>query len=192
MSTPRQLVEITAEILGISEATVVVHDRNLATAPTPLRSVAGRGRAAARVTASDAVNLLIAVAASESVKDSAKTVLLYRDLRGDDAIECGVRRYDDLPANHTFGEGLAALIEAAAASEITLHRDLNLKVTFFGPRARAKIEWEIDGRASWTLFESSSKRPARADFAPVGDLERMTTFTESTIFRLGAAVGDHR
>jgi hypothetical protein len=190
VATPRQLVEATAEILGISEATVNVHDRNLATAPTPLRSVAGRGRAAARITAGDAANLLIAVAASESVKDSAKTVLAYRDLVGESAVNSGIRRYDELPANHTFGQALAALIEAAAAKEITLRRKFNLNITCFGPRAKAKIEWEIDGKGSWTVYEPPSKWPLKNKLIPVGDLERMTTVTENTIFRLGAAVGD--
>ncbi len=192
MATPRQLVEDTAEILGVSEATVVVHDRNLATAPTPLRSVAGRGRAAARVTAGDAANLLIAVAASESVKDSAKTVLAYRDLVGGSAVDSGIQSYDELPARHTFGQALAALIEAAAAKEITQSRNLNLTVTCRGPRATAKIEWEINGKSSWTLYEPQSKWPARTKLRPVGDLERMTTVTENTIFRLGAAVADSR
>src|SRR4051794_4482709 len=100
LGSPRQLVECTAEILGVSEGTVVVHDRNLATSPTPLRSVGGRGRAVAKVTAEDAANLLIAVAASDSVKNSAKTVLAYRDLQGGHAISSGVRRFDELPAYH--------------------------------------------------------------------------------------------
>jgi hypothetical protein len=192
MATPRQLVEATAEILGVSVATVVVHDRNLATAPTPLRSVAGRGRAAARVTAGDAANLLMAVAASESVKDSAKTVLAYRDLVGESAVNSGIHSYDELPANHTFGQALAALIEAAAAKEITQSRKFNLTVTCLGPRPKAKIEWEINGKSSWTLYEPRSKWPVQTRLIPVGDLERMTTVTENTIFRLGAAVGDSR
>src|ERR1700730_14250528 len=189
MATPRQLVEATAEILGVSVATVVVHDRNLATAPTPLRTVAGRGRAAAKVTAGDAANLLIAVAASESVKDSAKTVFAYRDLSGENAVNSGIHRFDELPANHTFGQALGALIEAAATEEITLSRKLNLKVTFFGPRAKAKIEWEITGKGSWAVYEPPSKWPAKTKLIPVGDLVRMTTVTENTIIRLGAAVG---
>jgi hypothetical protein len=190
MATPRQLVEVTAEILGVSRATVVVHDRNLATAPTPLRSVAGRGRAAARVTAGDAANLLIAVAASVSVKDSAKTVLAYRDLLGESALNSGIRSYDELPADHTFGQALAALIEAAAAKEIVLNRKLNLNVTCFGPRAKAKIEWEINGRSSWSVYEPRSKWPERTMLTSVGDLEWTATVTESTIFRLGAALGE--
>jgi hypothetical protein len=190
VATPRQLVQATAEILGLSEATVIVHDRNLATAPTPLRTVAGRGRAAARVTAGDAANLLIAVAASESVKDSAKTVLAYRNLLGESVVNSGILRYDELPANHTFGQALAALIEAAAAKEITPSRKFNLKVTFFAPRTKVRIEWEINGKSSWTVYEPRSKWPEKTKLIPVGDLERMITVTESTIFRLGAAVGD--
>lgn len=170
---------------------MIVHDRNLATAPTPLRSVAGRGRAVAKVTASDAANLLMAVAASESVKDSAKTVLLYRDLRGEDAVKSGIQRYDDLPANHTFGDGLIALIEAAAAKELTVTKELNLRISFFGPRVRAKIDWVMEGRSSGTFFEPPSKWPAKRELVPVGDLERTITVTENTIVRLGAAVGDH-
>jgi len=189
LTTPRQLVEIIADILGISEATVIVHDRNLATAPTPLRSVAGRGRAAAKVTANDAANLLVAVAASESVKDSVKTVLTYRDLVGESAVASGIRRFDHLPTPHTLGEGLSALIGAAADNEMTMRRTLDLKITFFGPRPKSKIEWQIDGAASWNIYEQPSRWPAKTKLVPVGDLERMTTITESTIFRLGAAVG---
>jgi len=189
MATPRQLVEIVAEIVGVSVATVIVHDRNLSTAPVPLRTVAGRGRAAAKVTAIDAANLLIAVAASESVKDSVKTVLNYRDLRGEKTIASGVRRYDELPANHTFGQALAAFIEAAAAKEITLSRKFNLKLMFYGPRPKAEIEWKINGHGSSTMYEPKSKWPARDKLANVGDLERMTTITENTIFCVGEKIG---
>jgi hypothetical protein len=108
MATPRQLVETLAGVLGISVATVIVHDRNLSTAPLPLRTVAGRGRAAAKITAVDAANLLIAVAASESVKDSVRTVLTYGGLRAEKSKKrTGVRSFDELPASHTLGEALA-------------------------------------------------------------------------------------
>jgi hypothetical protein len=188
MTTPRQLVETVAGIMGVSAATVIVHDRNLATAPVPLRTVAGRGRAAARVTAVDAANLVIAVAASESVKDSIATVMNYRDLRGKkdkNALACGVRRYDDLPANHTFGQALAAFIDAAAAKEISV--SLNLFITFYWPRLKVRISWG-EGYSGAT-YEPKSKLPAREKLVDVGDLERMTSITEKTIFRVGAAVG---
>jgi hypothetical protein len=189
MTTPRQLVEKTSEILGISMATLIVHDRNLATAPTPLRSVAGRGRAAARVTAVDAANLLIAAVASESVKDSVKTVLAYRDLVADGPIDMGVRMYDELTENHTLGAGLTSLIQAAASQEITSNQKFNLRITFYSPRPEAKIEWTIDETASWTIYSLPNIFPARRELQKVGDLEKTSAITESTILYLGAAVG---
>jgi hypothetical protein len=187
MATPRQLVEIVAEIMGVSTATVIVHDRNLATAPVPLRTVAGRGRAAARVTAVDAANLVIAVAASESVKDSVATVMKYRDLLGKkdkDASASGVRKYDSLPANHTFGQALAAFIDAAAAKETSI--SLDLYVTFYSPQLKARIDW---AGFSGAMYEPKSKSPTRDKLVNVGDLERLTSITQKTIFHVGAAVG---
>jgi hypothetical protein len=189
MATPRELVETVAESLGTSVGTVVVHDRNLSTAPVPLRTVAGRGRAAARVTYVDAVNLLIAAAASESAKDSVMTVLAYRDLRNRVAHpSSGVQQYDELPAHHTFGQGLTAFIVAAATKAFTSGK-LNLKFKFFGPRPKAKIEWEEDGQRFCTLYDSISRRPARDKGGPLGDLERSITITEKSIFRIGDTVG---
>ena len=190
MATPRQLVETVAKVLGVSVATVIVHDRNLATAPVPLRTVAGRGRAAARVTAVDAANLLIAVAGSASVKDSIATVTAYRDLPGKkdrNASACGVRRYDELPARHTFGRALAAFIFAAAAKEIPL--GLTISFRFFGPPVTAaRIDWRglSEDEFSGSTYEKKSNRDMIND---VGDLERQTYFTERTIFCVGAAIG---
>jgi hypothetical protein len=189
MATPRQLVETVAEVLGVSVATVIVHDRNLSTAPVPLRTVAGRGRAAAKITAVDAANLLIAVAASASVKDSVATVIRYRDLpvkKHKNSSMSGVRRYDDLPANHTFGQALAAFIDAAAAKEIPV--SLSLFVKLFEPRTKARIDWNGDDHPGAT-YEPNSKLPTRVKVVDVGDLERLTSISEKTILRVGAAVG---
>jgi hypothetical protein len=182
-ATPRQLVEIVAEVTGVSAATVTVHDRNLATAPVPLRSVAGRGRAVAKVTAGDAANLVIAVAASESVKDSVATVNIYRDLRGKkdkSHIAIGVPAYDELPANHTLGQGLAALIDAAAAA-----KSQNFDVTFYWPKRKVRIDWGDGDGYSGVTYESKSKLPPRVD-----DLKKTTSISQSTIFRIGYALAE--
>src|SRR5439155_17694246 len=62
MATPGQLVKCIAEALGIPEPTVVQYDRLLA--ENGLRSKGGRGTSAAKVTAVDAANLLIAIMGS--------------------------------------------------------------------------------------------------------------------------------
>jgi hypothetical protein len=194
MATPKQLVQAVAEILAISEATVMVHDRNLATAtPTALRSVAGRGRAAARMTARDAATLLIAVVASSNVKDSAKAVADYGGLVADPRYESTIKRYDDLPLDHTFRDALTALIEAAAADEIG--QGFGLAITLRGPRPFAKIEWTYQGNTSDTYYEPPSPpwsrdRPPVVETFKIGDMTRTVKFTENTILYLGAAIGD--
>ena len=149
MATPKQLVEKAAEITGVSVATVIVHDRNLSN--SSLRTVAGRGRAAAKVTAEDAANLLIAIAASELVKDSAATVLKYRKLVAVHDLKCGISSYDRLAHGHTFGDALTSLFLAASTGEITYAEDLKMKVVFRNPRVTARIEWSIDGHAEFRM-----------------------------------------
>lgn len=82
MATPGELVHAIAEALGVPEPTVVVHDRNLVVAG--LRTKGGRGRSAAKITANDAANLLIAVAGSTgynaAIKDSASTATAFMRL----------------------------------------------------------------------------------------------------------------
>lgn len=190
MATPRTLVEKLSEILGVSPATVTVHDRNLSSAPTPLRTVAGRGRAAARVTAIDAANLLIAAVASESVKDSVAAVLTYGALSGEHAVVSGIARFDELPHTHTLSEALVALIQAASAKEIIESRGFSLKISFLSPRAEAKIEWTVNDRSSWNVYSVPTQWPAKSTAKYVGDLERTATVTDSTILYLGATVGD--
>ena len=188
MTTPRQLVEIMAEILNVSEPTVVVHDRNLAAAQ--LRSMAGRGRAAAIVTAEDAANLLVAVAASVSVKDSAIAVRHYgNNLRVVHPFLSGIRRYDRLPIPHSFQHALCTLIEAAALEEIDSERFIN--IAFLGPFPRAEIELKSKDTVTKVSYVTSSRKGGveQHNRLVTGDLQRMTTVTQNTIFRLGKAIG---
>jgi hypothetical protein len=75
MATPGELIELIGAVTDVPVATVTQHDRNLFL--SGLRTKGGRGTSAAKVTARDAANLLVAVLASEKVKDSARTVLRY-------------------------------------------------------------------------------------------------------------------
>jgi hypothetical protein len=191
MATPRQLVETVAEVLGVSVATVIVHDRNLSTAPVPLRTVAGRGRAAAKITAVDAANLLIAVAASESVKNSVWTVLTYGGLRGSKfrTTPSGIPSIDRLPASHTLGEGLAAFIDAVAAEELN-PKTFSSTVRFYGPRPRADIQYHTP-ETPRSMGEESigyELKPKAKWPSESGDMFRTTEFSEITILRVGAII----
>jgi hypothetical protein len=206
MATPRQLVETVAEVLGISVATVIVHDRNLSTAPVPLRTVAGRGRAAAKITAVDAANLLIAVAASDSVKNSVSTVLTYAGLRAGSRTTrkgyssfastspTGIRSIDALPVGHTFGEFLAALIDGVATKELR-PEEFTSTVRFNGPRPSADIEWTFPERQENEHHNLRAEdmeyklAPKKKWPGESGDMFRTTEFSEQTILRVGGVVG---
>jgi len=114
MATPAQLVHTVALVLGVPESRVINHDRNLAKAG--IRPVGGRGTGAAHMTPIDAAALLIAVVASDEVRESVTAVTQYGSLQRtgsspEYAWPSGlVQTIDELPERHTFKEGLAALI----------------------------------------------------------------------------------
>lgn len=132
MATPGDLKRVVADVLGVPEPTVTVHDRNLAEAG--LRSKGGRGRSAAQMTPEDAANLLIAVAGSSLVKDTVVTVREYSELPckyGELSTRSGQHEFkidgnpeprwslsefplpemQALPEGHTFSAALAALLK---------------------------------------------------------------------------------
>ena len=119
MATPKQLVELIAKIFDVSEATVTVHDRNLSLAG--LRTMAGRGRAAARVTSRDAANLMVAVAASRNVKDSVYTVEQFGGFHSKENWDCYLLNPPEMTGlgkNHTLVDAMAALIESAMSGKL--------------------------------------------------------------------------
>lgn len=85
MATPGKLRQAVAAALGLSDRLeqVDVHLRNLREAG--LVAKAKRGGGAANLGAADAVNLLVAIAGAELVKDSAKAVRRYGSLHANPA-----------------------------------------------------------------------------------------------------------
>jgi hypothetical protein len=143
MATPGQLSRTVARLLGLSEPTVLVHDRNLAAAG--LRTTTGgRGRSAAKMTPADAAALLIASVASPSLRDTVETFRNYsglipqrgllniisnkevvaKELLGQtwDLRFMPVPSITSLSSDHTFFEFLTAVIAATVASELKLAR----------------------------------------------------------------------
>src|SRR5271155_3883096 len=117
VASPGELVCKVSDLLGISEPTIVQHDRNLVVAG--LRSKSGRGTSAARVTPRDAARLLVAVLGSHHVKDSVQTVRRYSETRLHKTLSQGyadthVAALMNLQPGHSFVDGLEALIAAAA------------------------------------------------------------------------------
>jgi hypothetical protein len=119
MASPKQLVEVIAATFNVSKATVTVHDRNLSVAG--LRTMAGRGRAAAQVTSRDAANLMVAVAASRNVRDSVYTVEQFGGFQSKQAWDSYLFNPPEmkrLGKNHTVVEAISALIESAMSGTL--------------------------------------------------------------------------
>jgi hypothetical protein len=124
MATPGQLVQTMAEALGIPVETVTNYDRVLSA--SGMRSKTGRGRGAAKVTAGDAANLLIAIlgspVAGASVKEAANTCRVYGGMPlvsrfSTSFAKLGLPILDELPDKHTLRDALSALIDSAARGE---------------------------------------------------------------------------
>lgn len=163
VASPGELVKQISETLGAPEATVTLHDRNLANAG--LRTKGGRGRSAAKMSATDVANLLVAVAGSSMVKNTVQTVEDYSGLpsRGGEMSErrdahsfsnngnppsiwnlsaFPIPALQKLPAEHTFRDALVALIEAAADGSLREAVD-NLPVEQFGNHCIPNL-WRIE------------------------------------------------
>lgn len=119
MLTSGKLRQIVAEALGLQDQleSVDVHLRNLREAG--LVAKAKKGRGAAEMGLEDAVNLLIAVAGSERVKDSVRAVERYASLQANSLRLSKERSTRDPVPTHllpglgrpqTFSEGLEVLM----------------------------------------------------------------------------------
>lgn len=193
MATPGQLVQAVARILGVDLATVTQQDRKLA--EVGLRTVGGRGNSAAKVTAIDAANLLIAVTGSYVVKETLK-VMEYADLpvkggegsfrvsnherRHDGNIGCNwalsgfpIPQLQDLPETHTFRDALAALIESARVGSLQ-EAIRNLPGRDLGEGLAIPNLWKIEV-AMWAPVPQSAIRIFSTDFEERHHYSRVPT-----------------
>jgi len=195
MATPGQLVRVMADVLGISKPTVVQYDRALA--ENGLRSKSGRGTSAAKVTSSDAANLLTAIGGSSPLGLSAKNAVeickQFSALTSIGPAESkskvsalGLKGLANLPDGHSFERALSALIECAAQPEFSALDDASVWVQFTGPIPGAQI---IVG--SWLFSHYANTRKYRRSLRS-GVTERGLIHTSSLmtpgIRALGALV----
>ena len=164
MATPGELVATMAIALGIPDATVTQFDRVLA--ENGLRSKGGRGTSAAKVTARDAANLLIALMAfpvqGASVKNVAGVCKTYGALRmlatsrPKDFRQYGLDCLRALPSEHTFVEGIEALIQECSEGGQFRYKEFGVKGrTVAGARTGADRMFNIrvQGPSPWAGFE---------------------------------------
>lgn len=137
MATPGEMVRLVGQALGVDEAQVVQQDRILAV--NKFRTVGGRGRSAASMQARDIAALLIAVAASPRVADTAAAFQTYSSMRvgglssfksyeGDEMEIFGDKCWNlgsldlpelrSLPEDHTSLDALTALLQVSASEAL--------------------------------------------------------------------------
>src|SRR5215211_24315 len=160
MATPGQLVKCIAEALGIPEPSVVQYDRLLA--ENGLRSKGGRGTSAAKVTAVDAANLLIAIMGSPVTGASIKPAIEICKTYGRLPVKVGqpseyaktfrslgLTTLSKLPTSHTLRDGIAALIEAASVGESLIIDCEDDEGLVSGPETDWHVGIRLDGPTPW-------------------------------------------
>lgn len=174
-----QLIEAVADALGVDVATVVTHDRNLVAAG--MRSKGGRGKSAAKMTATDAANLLIAVVGSEQVRGSVETVQRFGSL-----VAVGQRSGVPLPildAGHTFSDALTGIIETFRSEGFRGAGEIYWDIEMRRPNFEAKVSGVIGGRNPEAEY-----RPAKGqahDPPSSGDLRVIVRFSSTTLWQIG-------
>jgi len=172
MATPGQMVRRVAEALRLPEPMVVMVDRKLSEAG--LRTKSGRGKSAAKMTASDIANLLVAVLGSSMMKNEVDAVAEYGALparkgRLTPMSRHGVAtvgsawvlshqsasRLPLLGAAHTFHDALVTLLEDTSmdssfqASDHTCSPQSEpIRVKLYGPHPEALISLSTGDRNS--------------------------------------------
>lgn len=182
MASPKELVEVVSQTMGVAVETVTVIDRWLADAG--LRTRALRGRGATPMTYQDAANLIIATALDANPKDAVKFVNEYGDLSAYRLRESA--NHDKTFLGATFGIALANMIESVAASRTDFSapydspNHMAATVTMYGPVPRAQIQLIKDSTTYTFEFGQRS--------AQYNDLKRTVEFSQITLGFVGEAI----
>lgn len=218
MATPGELVREMAAAFGVSEATVAVHDRNLAVAG--LRTKLGRGTSAAQMTPRDAAHLTVAIMGSAEVRDSVIAVQRYTAVRAERHITKVQNKKSSVPQipelfaledGHSFTEALEAIYAAVISGSfrrafekkvegVPDHRHHNsldqLQIDVHAPGARAGIGLQgfISDRVDWQY--GLPTKPPSAHLALLGKLkldqswgmQQLRYIRGNVIFRVGLAL----
>jgi hypothetical protein len=191
MVSPAQLVETISRATGVALPTVVDIDRKLAKAG--LRTVGGRGRSAARMTAADAARLLTAILASAQATDAADAVQRYVATSFDkerlSKPSLAVLFENDRPplrVRQSFVEALEALIVWAAKAGSSAP---SIEVFAFTRATYGRIRLTGSAKEAMIVAEYLQAKRATADDEP-GDLEQSRRITGRTILTVARLLAD--
>lgn len=179
MASPGELVKCVAEVLHLPEQTVTLYDRQLA--ENGLRSRGGRGKSAAKVTATDAANLLIAILGSPVSGAAISSAALTCDTYGNLPLKLG----GDLENRNIFAElgfptlakmgrianlrsAVTALIEGAIKGEqLKIPNDEEPNAPIEGPDTYWHTQITLDGPTPWAQItaDGSIGQPDAGHFA---------------------------
>lgn len=179
MSTPGELVAVVAATLGVPEATVVVHDRNLVAAG--LRTKHGRGRGAAQVTYRDAACLVVAILGSPQVRQSADTVRNFsrtRQVRGATGYQ---KLLGGLPADHSFVDALEAMFREAASEACALPPGIEIGALNPGTMADVRFSGLADGKVMQVRYAPASLKRLQSSRGDLEEYRRITGRTVHTV-----------
>jgi hypothetical protein len=158
VATPNQMVVKIAELFDAPLPTVIQQDRALAAAG--LRTVGGRGRGPAQMSPRDAAHLLLAVAGSRTVKDSHVPIRRHGQFmsweRSWKLPFMPVPQLTALSPDHTFTDGLTALIESATTGQLqaAASKATRSQVDLIGEYAcPIKIEVTLAGPVPWSKID---------------------------------------
>lgn len=206
MASPGGLVAVIADTLGVPRGTVAQYDRVLA--ENGLRSSGGRGLSAAKITAADAANLLIAIMGSPisgaAIKEAAKTCEVYGALPWIDTVRerqklrsYGFKRLADLPAEHSLREALIILIEGAVpdASGYYAGAGCSVRIELMSPFPWAGISIRdsakpVEAGAMMAYHQrfKGARSPKMYMYPAQKDLQQTRQVTFETVKRLAAIV----
>ncbi len=198
MATNPQLQKVIVDSLGtVPAASVFHHDRNLADAG--LRTVGGRGRGGAQMTAADAAAELLVCVASPSVKDTVKVYNRYKSLLPHDPLRAD-ELYATLPEvsavlmrKHTFIDLLTAFVESAISGTLREHLTNRtpspveivhakaLKFQFIGPHPMVDVKIPLIPQQSGISGRYADAGPANYDPATFEEWSRKLEKKNGTI-----------
>lgn len=183
MASPKELVEVVSDQMGVQIETVTVIDRWLADAGLRTRALRGRGNTP--MTYQDAANLIIATAWNANPKDAVRVVNEYGGLPVTRGRPSDGSNLEKEFLGETFGDALANMIESVQSERAAFSANsdhpgaMSAEVIMYGIHPTAEI---VVNKGS-EIFTFKYGEWSRS-----GDLKRIVKFSQITLGFVGEAI----